>query len=336
MPPPAREVNQGMTTRLKGRLFGADGRWLDRLLVWVALALVGAIGAFAIYYYLDRPGETGPGLVEQQTGRLEDTVRGDPNSFSARLALARTYETAERHADALQQYQMALQIAPESIEATLGLARVQLAMGDLAGAAASFQQVIDQREGAEFAPVDALLQEAHYFLGEIYVEQQQYEAAIEHLTAAAAIDSTDADSLYKLCEAYLGAGNNEQAIESCDRAVVMVPNFGEAYDLLAQAHKNAGQSLQAKYASAMALYSRNRRQDAVAELRAVVAEDPRFWDAYAGLGLALEEDGQREEAILAYQQALAGDPDNFLARLGVVRLGARPQSDAAGPEEATP
>src|SRR3972149_2414445 len=148
---------------------------------------------------------------------------------------------------AIEQYQAALSIEAANIEASLGLARTQLSAGDTAAAEAGFQKVVEQRQDSEFAPMDNYLRDARYYLGEIALRQQRYDAAVEHLNGALDIDAVDADAWWRLCQAYLGSGDNNKAIDSCQAAVSLVPNFSEAYQSLAQAYQNADQALQARY-----------------------------------------------------------------------------------------
>ncbi len=310
------------TAAVPGR--GTSGGWarglLDRSPYLLALLLALAVVSFGVYYYTDRQVSSGPSLVERQTGQLEEAVRSQPGSFPARLALAKAYESSRRYPAAIEQYQAALTIEADNVEASLGLARTQLSAGDTAAAEAGFQKIVEQRQGSEFAPMDNYLRDARYYLGETFLRQQRYDAAIEQLNGALDIDAVDADAWWRLCEAQVGSGDNNKAIDSCQRAVRLVPNFAEAYQLMAQAYQNAGQPLQARYATAMVLYSSAKHAQAVAELQAVVAEDPTYWEAYVGLGLALEGKGDRAAAVTAYQQALAGDPENLLATMGVARL----------------
>ena len=297
-------------------------RWaLQHALQLLALALVGTVAAFALYYYADRQVDSGTSLVNRQTAALEEAVRAQPDSFSARLALAKAYESSRNYPGAIEQYQAALVIQPDNIEASLGLGRSQQSSGDMAGAKTTFQTIVEQRQDSEFAVMDDYLRDARYYLGEIYLAEGQYATAIEHLEGALSIDSVDADAWWKLCEGYLGSGDYAQAVDACRRATQLVPNFTEAYQLMAQAYQQAGQPLPARYAAAMASYSLGEHSAAVSELTAVVGQDPGYWDAYVGLSLALEAKGDRQSALAAYQQALSGDPQNLLASMGVSRLG---------------
>ena len=71
----------------------------------------------------------------------------------------------------------------------------------------------------------------------------------------------------------------------------------------------------------MAMYAVGQNDPAIAELQAVTQAKPDFWAAWTGLGLAYEARGQKPEAAEAFQKALAGDPNDFNARTGLVRLG---------------
>jgi len=301
---------------------GREPRSLLDLAVYVAAGLlVLATAAFALYYHLDRRSDSGPSLIERRIAALEEAVRAQPDVFGPRLALATAYETKKRYADARRQYEAALIIEPESAEAYLGLGRVNQAGGDIAGAAAAFEAVVALRKDSEFASIDNFLQEAHFYLGEIALSQKEYGAAIGAFLAAVAIQKTDADAWYGLCQAYLGATDFENAAASCERSVELVPDFAEPYSPLAEAYRKLGRPLKARYAEAMTAYASGRSEQAIASLEAVVAEDAELWQAHVGLGLALEVAGRRDEARQAFKRALTGDPANFVARLGLARLG---------------
>src|SRR3990172_3227670 len=191
---------------------GTSGGWarglLDRSPYILGLVLVLAIVSFGVYYYTDRQISSGPSLVQRETGRLEEAVRAAPGSFPARLALAKAYESSRRYAAAIEQYQAGLRIEADNIEASLGLARTQLSAGDTAAAEAGFQKVVEQRQDSEFALMDNYLRDARYYLGEIALRQQRYDAAVEQLNGALDIDAVDADAWWRLCQAYLGSGDN--------------------------------------------------------------------------------------------------------------------------------
>jgi cytochrome c-type biogenesis protein CcmH/NrfG len=70
----------------------------------------------------------------------------------------------------------------------------------------------------------------------------------------------------------------------------------------------------------MAAYSRGDLDDAAEKLEAAIASSPTLAEAHTGLGLVRETQGEKDAAIVAYQQALQLQPDNFLAAGGLARL----------------
>ena len=63
-------------------------------------------------------------------------------------------------------------------------------------------------------------------------------------------------------------------------------------------------------------------------LQDAISASPTLAEAYAGLGLVREMQGQRDSAMAAYQQALHLKPDNFNASSGLARL-SQPESEAS-------
>ncbi len=85
----------------------------------------------------------------------------------------------------------------------------------------------------------------------------------------------------------------------------------------------------------MAAYSKEQLEKAAEQLQAAIAASPTLAEAYAGLGLVREAQGQADAAAVAYRQALHLEPDNFNAKTGLARLrqlepaapGTEPQAD---------
>lgn len=67
------------------------------------------------------------------------------------------------------------------------------------------------------------------------------------------------------------------------------------------------------YYAGLDLFAEGRYQDAVAEYRAAVADDPQFTDALHALSRALQELRDFDSAIEVSKQIAAADPDDVLA-----------------------
>jgi cytochrome c-type biogenesis protein CcmH/NrfG len=70
----------------------------------------------------------------------------------------------------------------------------------------------------------------------------------------------------------------------------------------------------------MVAYSNGQFDEAATQLQAAVNASPTLVEAYSGLGLVRESQGQPDAAMAAYQQALQLKPDDFNATSGLARL----------------
>ena len=299
---------------------------LNRLIIWSAALLVISVVGFALYYYVDQSGAGDSGLAERELAVAEQAVRDDPTNITNRLVLADVYLGRERNEDAAAQYQAALAINDKSTLAHVGLGRALMGTGDFAGAFENFQKVIDLSKEEDIS--GKLVQSSYYYLGNMALDQGKPDEAVEHFKQATALERTDSDSWYLLGTAYLQGGKLDEAIEALGQAILFVPNFTEAYEALAGAFDQKGASAGALYARGMAAYSKGNLGDAADKLESAIESSPTLAEAHAGLGVVREIQGQKDAAIVAYQQALQLKPDDFLAGSGLARLtGASAGSD---------
>jgi cytochrome c-type biogenesis protein CcmH/NrfG len=294
---------------------------IDRLQKGLLLALVIAVVGFAAYYAWDRRHIEQPTLMERAVVVAEDTVREDPGDPVARVGLAELYLAKDRVAEAVGQFQAALEIDSKYLPARRGLGLAYLAQAQFADAEREFQWVVDTKKDGEFANADKGLSEAYYFLAATQVEQQRPTEAIPSLQAALRIDKGDSDAWMMLGRAQLASGEPSEAVTALTRATAFAPKYSEAYGLLAQAHETLGDQDRAAYARAMVDFSDGKLSSAISGLRAVVQAKPDLWEAWTGLGLASESNDQKEHAADAYQRALTANPSDFNARAGLIRLG---------------
>jgi hypothetical protein len=109
--------------------------------------------------------------------------------------------------------------------------------------------------------------------------------------------------------------------------VTFVPiGWSEPYTALADTYTKAGNAAMAEWAGAMADLAAGRPDLAEPRLLAIVDGDAGL-DAAVGLGLLYETKGDGAAAAQWYGRALANDPENDAARLGMTRVG--PGSDDA-------
>jgi len=115
-------------------------------------------------------------------------------------------------------------------------------------------------------------------------------------------------------------GKLDEAAGALAQAVLFVPDFTEAYEQLALVYDEKGASGEALYARGMVAYSTGKLDEAAEQLQAATRASPTLAEAFAGLGLVREVQGQGDAAVAAYRQALHLNPENFNARSGLARL----------------
>ena len=177
------------------------------------------------------------------------------------------------------------------------------------------------------ANVDPSLEAAWYGLGMIALAQDRPADAIEPLTKALGIIRTDADALNALGNAYLATGQADKAVEQFRKAIALVPvGWAEPYSNLAGAYTKLGKADLATWANAMALLESGDPAGAESELLKLVDGDAAI-EATVSLGVLKEVAGDSAAAGDWYRKAIALDPSNVPAQMGLKRVSA---GDAPG------
>jgi tetratricopeptide (TPR) repeat protein len=293
---------------------------LDRLIKRIAAILVVGTLVFVGFYVFDRFRMPAPSMVDQSIASLEAAVRADPSDVASRGQLADAYVVAERYEDAVAQYDAILATGKADELAHFGRARASQALGNLDGAAADYQAVVDIAKEGEMAHVDPTLNAAFYGLGQIALEQDRPAEAAQYLAAAVAIKRSDADALNLLGTAYVRNAEPAKAIEPLRSAIAFVPiGWSEPYMTLAQAYTDTGDPDRAEWAAAMADLSEERFDSATSRLEAIL-DGPAAIEATIGLALVSEVQGDAAAAADWYRKALAIEPANASALLGLTRV----------------
>jgi tetratricopeptide (TPR) repeat protein len=308
---------------------------LDRLIKRAALILVVGALAFGAFYVLDRWRAAPPPIMDQRVTLLEQAVRDDPNDIASRGQLADTYVSKGRFAEAVTQYDAILATGRADEMAHLGRAAAYVGLDRLDEAAADYQAVVEIAKGGEMANVDTILETAYYGLGSIAMMQSRPADAIPFLEKALAITRSDADAMYLIGTAFVATGQSDKAVTVLRAAVVFVPiGWSEPYTALADAYAGAGQTAMAAWAKAMADLSSGHKDVAEAALKALV-DGAAAVDAAVGLGLLYESNGDGATAATWYAKALALQPGNNGAQMGLNRVGPAPSALPALPTPGT-
>jgi arabinofuranosyltransferase len=217
--------------------------------------------------------------AKQNKAALADRVR-------ARLKLYRAgspYHIA-RLDEAIAQYRVALDIAPDDAKAHNDLGLLLFGRGQIDEAMAEYRKALEIKP--DFA-------QAHNNLGLVLAGCGQSDEAIAEYQKALRIKPKFAAAQYNLGNVLLGRGQFDEAVAHYRQALMIEPD-----------DTNTRSNLGA------ALHSSGKLDEAIAEYRKALEIKPDFAGAHYNLGNALFQSGRLDEAIAQFQQALKAAPND--------------------------
>ncbi len=202
-----------------------------------------------------------------------------------------------KYTKAMQAYQQALALTPESAGLYYGMSLISAALGDTAE---------EERLYHKAVTLDPDYQHAQLYLGDSYFNKKLFREAIppyqrylsqypDHLTA-----------LFKLAYSLTATGQISLAIETYRRVLTLFP-------ALSSAHYNLG----------LLLSRQGAPEEAAAAYREALHYDPFFFYAYHELGNIAFRQGNNSLAMQYYQQALALNPTHAESYYQIGLLSAR-------------
>ena len=261
---------------------------------------------FALAVAHDRRHEVADAIKSYQ-----EVLRLNPRAVSAQVELSRLNLLAGNSAGAQRFAEEARQAQPANLDARVALVRSLLAAGNSSRAQIEIASLL--KDAPDAAMVHALngmhqarvnnakaariayeraLELSPGFLeavsGLTYLDllAKDTASAIKRLDAEIAKQPTNAGLLALLARAYSLSGDLAKEEQTLRRAVSVDPRFTTGYVSLAQ------------------LYLRQKRVDeARAEFEGIAQRDPSNVGAWTMVGILLEQQGKRDEAIKAYEMA---------------------------------
>ena len=185
--------------------------------------------------------------------------------------------------EAIDQFQIALNIDPKYPMARTNLGIALAKKGRLDEAIAHFQTVLENY------PNDA---KAHLNLGTALAKKGDSQSAIAAYEKALSIQSPYPSAHYNLGMALDDSGRIDEAIAHYQEAVQEDPHFAEAYYLLGND-----------------LFRRSRLDDAIAAYERALQSRPAYPEVENNIGLALLKEGRPGEAIAHWENAVANESD---------------------------
>jgi TolB-like protein/class 3 adenylate cyclase/Tfp pilus assembly protein PilF len=263
-------------------------------------------------------------LVQAASRQVEQAKAVNPDARDLvmrgwALLYGQGYRYPANAAEAVQEFERALEIDPRSIDAKLGIARILVGI-----VADGFSDSVQQDQ----ARVEQLLGEvldrdpnrslAHAVMGTLRRTQSRMAEAQTELEATIALDRNDAWALRQLGQALAAAAQPEASIPYLEKAIRLNPrehSVGAAYAALGRSHLYLGHTDQA-----------------IALLRKARTEMPHMWTHPQYLAGALGLKGDIDEARAEIAEMLKLKPEvNSVARLRaitVTRGGGDPRNQA--------
>jgi tetratricopeptide (TPR) repeat protein len=216
-----------------------------------------------------------------------------PASMLASLKRGDTYRRRGEYTAALRDLGQAASLDPAAPRPIELLGDVQIALGHYAAAASEYQRylAVDDRAPA----VLYKLALAHYRSGAA-------ARALEPLRRAVAIDDRFAEAHY-LLGMCLRESDRAQSLRSLRRAIEVNATFAAAREELARVYEEMG-----------------RWQDAIDQLEALAALEPRRPERLVNVGLAYARIGRRDTAVLTLGRAAERHPNAAVVYTALGRI----------------
>jgi tetratricopeptide (TPR) repeat protein len=152
---------------------------------------------------------------QQKVDELRGKVAADSLNFHLHFELANALDDAGQKEEALVEYDKALSIEPDFVEAMVNRGAVYNELGRIPDAIASFQKALALKPNDTRALVN---------LGNSYYALKDYGNAMKQYELAVAVDSTFAEAYYYIGIAFADAGIYREAVREWEKIIQVAPN----------------------------------------------------------------------------------------------------------------
>ncbi|MGA3269229.1 MAG: tetratricopeptide repeat protein [Verrucomicrobiota bacterium] len=220
----------------------------------------------------------GQGQWAEAMQHYERALQLGPDTAEVRCNLGGALAGQGKLADAIQQYQRALQLDPGYAEANNDWGDALAALGKWPEAAQQYERVVQLAPG---------LVEGHYNLAVVLAAQGKFAEAAPHYEQALHLNPDFPQAHINLGVALAAQGKWAEAIQHYQQALKINPDFVEAHCNLAAA-----------------LTAQGNLAEAIAHLNRAIALRPGYALAHYRYGIALAHGGESVDALAQFQQAL--------------------------------
>lgn len=206
------------------------------------------------------------------------------NSLSASDYFQRGYNAYEiKDLDnAILNYEQAIELAPNYIQAYNNLGVAYEHKGETAKAIPLYEKAIE---------LNPQLSVAYNNLGNIYCVKGEIDKAISFFEKAVELDPKYSEAYNGLGNAYQEKGDIDKAIPQYEKAIELNPNYSEAYNDMG-----------------LAYYHQGNLDKAIPSIEKAIDLNPEDASAYFNLGLAYKKKGDLDKAIQYFEKAIQLDP----------------------------
>ena len=242
-----------------------------------------AIADFDRALELDLPEDVAD-QVRRWRAAAEDRQEGDPRSL---LASARAHSAAGRHAEALADYDAALELDPRSADGYYARGLCKAKLGRLAESLADYDAALE---------LDPRHPRAYADRGASKATLGRYAEAIPDLDRALELDPQSEAVYYNRAVARAGLGRYAESLADFDAVLGLDPRHALAH-----------------YGRGLSDFKLRRYAAAIDDLSRCLELDPSSATAYYYRGLSKQKLRRYEEALEDYQRSLELDPSSALA-----------------------
>ncbi len=203
----------------------------------------------------------------------------NPKSAAAHLSLGQALAVQNKVADAIEQYQAAEALSPQDVGLKVDLARLYVGSGQFEKAVSALEAIPESRFPVEAIPVKAASLIAVGRRGD----------AVRLLAQAKSSPATELD----LAEVFLDGKLPEEALRSLEIAAATLKHRPARF----------------YYLKGRALAATGETEQALADLREALAEDPKDSDALVALAEIYSGENKHSDAVAALEKAQALNPE---------------------------
>ncbi|PYU62630.1 MAG: hypothetical protein DMG55_03310 [Acidobacteria bacterium] len=166
---------------------------------------------------------------------FEQGIRYDPQSAELHFNLGKLFSVQDNWIAARKEFETALRIDPSYVEGLDGLGFAQEALGDGAGAIASYEKAIAINEARKGKFVSA-----HVNLSAFYNRKGDSEKALSYARAAQELDPKSDGAWFQQAKAMEAQGRLTDAVDALNRAISLNARASSYYYVLAQVYRRLG------------------------------------------------------------------------------------------------